>query len=150
MPYCPSCGAKNKDGARFCESCGTALAAAAAPNLAASQPQSAAEPAAKSLGTAKILVSVALGIYGFTTVLGMAFAGIIGFVTASLAFVVVLTTAFGPLWKGNIATAKTGVLIGAGLAVLYTLIDFAMGAPFAAILNLVAGAALGVAYMQLK
>lgn len=150
MPYCPNCGAKNKDGARFCESCGTALAAAAAPNPAASQPQSAAEPVAKSLGTAKILVGVALGIYGFTTVVGMVAAGIVGFFTAALAFVVVLTLAFAPLLKGNIATAKTGVLVGAVIALLYTLIDFALGYGFTALLNLIAGVALGIAYMQLK
>ncbi|GAB4506222.1 MAG: hypothetical protein Kow00123_03600 [Anaerolineales bacterium] len=147
MPYCPSCGAKNKDGARFCEACGAPLAVAAAPNPPAAPAQTPA--AAQSFGSAKSLIIAAAAIYAFTAPLAV-FAGPIGFITALLALGVVLLLAYEPLRKGNVGAAKTGVLIGAGLAILYTLIDFAMGAPLAAVLNLAAGVALAVAYMQLK
>jgi len=40
---CPSCGNENREGARFCDSCGTDLSASAAP------PEPAAEPAAEPL-----------------------------------------------------------------------------------------------------
>ncbi|MDH7490253.1 MAG: zinc ribbon domain-containing protein [Anaerolineae bacterium] len=147
MPYCPSCGAKNKDGARFCEACGAPLAVAAAPSPPAAPAQTPA--AAGSFGSAKNLITVAACIYAFTVPLA-AFAGPIGFLTALIAITVVLLLAYEPLRKGNVASAKTGVLIGAGLAVLYTLIDFVMGSPIAAVLNLIAGGALVAAYMQLK
>ncbi len=151
MAYCPNCGAKNRDDARFCESCGAALVAAAAPNAPAGPvAPSATQPAGKSLRTVNGLILVAAVIYAFTLPLGMMYAGVIGFFTALIALAVVLGLAYEPLRKGNIASAKTGLLLGAGLAVLYTVIDFALGSPVAAILNLVAAAALGGAWAMLK
>lgn len=150
MPYCPNCGAKNKDGARFCESCGAALVAAAPPSAPVSQAQSAAQPAAKSLGNANTLIIVAAAIYAFTVPLGAMYGGMFGFIAALLALAVILILAYEPLRKGNVASAKTGVVIGAALALVYTLIDFAMGSAPAAFVNLIAAVVLGAAYMQLK
>jgi TM2 domain-containing membrane protein YozV len=38
MPFCPQCGTSNPDGARFCQSCGTAVPTATSPPAAASAP----------------------------------------------------------------------------------------------------------------
>ncbi len=151
MPYCPNCGAQNKDTAKFCESCGAALVSVA-PAMPESVPpvQSAAQTGAKPLNNVKVLVTVAGCIYAFATPLALMTAGPVGFIASLIALMVVLGLAYDPLRKGNIASAKTGMLIGAGLAGFYTLLDFAMNQPMAAVINLLACIALVIAYMQLK
>lgn len=158
MPYCPNCGTKNSDTARFCEACGTPLgtAAQAQPQPPASAPASGptvagkAESLSKSFGSAKDLIIVAVAIYAFATPLGFLVGGPIGFIAGLLALLVVYALAAEPIRKGNVAQAKTGTMIVLGLSILYVVINVALGGIPGAVLNGIAALALGAAYMQLK
>lgn len=151
MPYCPNCGAQNKDTAKFCESCGAALVSVAPATPESVPPvQSATQTGTKPPSNVNALITVAACIYAFSMPLAMITLGPMGFFTALIALAVILGLAYEPLRKGNIASAKTGLLIGAGLAGFYTLLDFATNQPVAAFINLIACVALVIAYMQLK
>jgi class 3 adenylate cyclase len=58
---CPACGNENRDGAKFCDSCGSGLEAPAAEPNSAAQPPETAEPLPESVGGGRYAIREFLG-----------------------------------------------------------------------------------------
>jgi hypothetical protein len=153
MPYCPNCGAQTLEGARFCASCGKALATVAAPVPQASQAPGAGQQvtiAGTSMNTAQWLVLGAVALYVVGGLLVMMAGNMVGLVVSALIIAVIYVAAYMPLSQGKYEAGRNGIVIAALFALVLVFIDAIMGDPFAALWNVAAAALLGVAWLQIK
>lgn len=150
MPFCVNCGAPNRDGARFCESCGKPIGQVAQGPPPPVQPlrtqtqqafQSAAKP---STGTAQALTLAALGVYALGAVLAMVGGDVMTMALCVMLVAAIYVGAYMPLQKGDIKTARIGGLVVAAISLLFGFIAIASGGTVAALFDFVAAACIGL------
>lgn len=156
MPFCVNCGAQNRDGARFCESCGKPVQQIVAGGTPAPTPspapgayQPVAAPA-EGFGTAKTLALVAIGLYALTALLTIMAGNVLDLIFSLLLAVGIYFAVFSPLAKGNGQAAKKGAMIAGIVALLFVLFSFINGSPIGALFNAAAAACMGLAWNSIK
>jgi len=153
MAFCVNCGAQNRDGARFCESCGkpvTQLVQGAQPP--ASTPgafQPAAAPT-ESTGMAKTLALVAVGIYGVGALLSIMGGDMWNFILSLLLAAGIYAAVYAPLAKGNGDAAKKGALTAGVVCLLFVFFSIFSGGPIGALFSGGAAACMGLAWNSIK
>lgn len=179
MPYCVNCGNQVREGARFCESCGTPVGQATpGPTGTAPPPQTPMQqklqqpvtpqqtfqqpvrttqqrfqqPAAqpKSQGVALGLVLGAAGVYVFTLVMTLIGGNAVGIISSGAMVAIILLAGFRPLEQGNASGATNGIIIAAVIALLFGFINIVAGVAAAGLINFFAAGALGAALTQIK
>ena len=149
MPFCARCGAQNREGASFCESCGQPIGQAAPP-----PPQPGFQPVrqaatADGSGTAKIAILVGVALYAVAAVL-LITQDPFGMALCLALAVGGYLAAYAPLAKGDVAAGANGAMIVGGVAIGLGIVNLVMGAPFNALWNFAGGAAFGGGYYLLK
>ena len=152
MPFCVNCGAQNRDGARFCESCGkpvTQLVAGTPPPPTPGAYQPVAAPT-QSTGMAKTLALVGAGIYGVAALLAIMGGNMFDFIISLALAAGIYLAVYAPLAKGNGEAAKKGALAAGVAALIFVFFSFLNGSPMAALFNGVAAACMGLAWNSIK
>ena len=154
MAFCSHCGAQNRDGASFCESCGQPMgqAAKSAAGAPASPPKSQAlKNALSGLGGApQTMLLIGIGLYVVAAVLTLMQGSMLNVILSAGIAAVGFAMGYLPLTKGDFSTAATGATIAAGAALLFGFLGMANGDVIAAMWNFVAGAMFGLAAMGIK
>lgn len=158
MAFCSHCGAQNRDGARFCESCGQPIGQAAGPTPAAATPPPAHEQPAQKLGSAlagiggtpKTLILIGIGLYIAAAVLTLMGGSMLDVIISAAIAAGAYFAAYVPLGKGDLKAAASGATIVGGVALVFGFLALFTGNAGAALWNFAAGAMFGLAAMRIK
>ena len=157
MAFCSHCGAQNRDGARFCESCGQLMgqAAGTTPGQATPPPtyqkaSQVGEALSNLGGEPKTMVLIGIGLYIVAAALALMGGSMLDLIISAAIAAGVYIGAYLPLSKGDLKSAAGGATVAGGVALLFGFLALFSGNMVAAIWNFAAGAALGLAAMSIK
>lgn len=158
MAFCSHCGAQNRDGARFCESCGQPIGQAAGTTPGAAAPPPVYQQPAQRLesalagvgGTPKTMILIGIGLYIVAAALTLMGGSMLDLIISAAIAAGAYFAAYIPLGKGDLKSAANGATIAGGVALVFGFLALFNGAGFAAIWNFAAGAMFGLAAMAIK